>query len=400
MNHIEYLKKNGIKHSLEVIYDYKLGIAFEKIMLFLTKYIDLKDIIIIESHNAFDSNGGAFYDYLIKNRYNKKYKIVWFLRNASPKKLPYNVKCVRYNRPSIRRAYYHCVAKYIICGHWLIPSIRENQISYYTTHGAFGLKSVKGKINIPDNINYILTPSEFLKPILADDFSIEYPNKRQIVLGFPYVDIFYNSKEGDLKKLTSKEYKKKILWMPTFRNNVDGRIDFDGSSGLGIPIFSCYDEYKELNGFLNKNNALLIIKIHPMQNLSSIKIKSLSNIIVLDGITVKRLEVDNYRLMKDTDVLISDYSSAAYDYLHLNKPIAYTMDDAKDYKLGLKVDDPENYMAGDIVLNVQDFYRFLNNVIIGNDEFKNKREQLFNKIWDFHDGENCKRLAEHMGLKL
>ena len=31
----------------------------------------MQDVIIIESHNDFDSNGGAFYDYLIANNYNK-----------------------------------------------------------------------------------------------------------------------------------------------------------------------------------------------------------------------------------------------------------------------------------------------------------------------------------------
>lgn len=62
----------------------------------------LQDVIILESHNDFDSNGGAFYDYLIENGYNKKYKIVWFLRNKCPQHLPENVEGYRYNRVSIK----------------------------------------------------------------------------------------------------------------------------------------------------------------------------------------------------------------------------------------------------------------------------------------------------------
>ena len=48
----------------------------------------LLDTIVLESHNDFDSNGGAFYDYLIKKGYNKKYKIVWMLNNPKPNDLP------------------------------------------------------------------------------------------------------------------------------------------------------------------------------------------------------------------------------------------------------------------------------------------------------------------------
>ena len=135
------IREKGIKHIFSEtlpwlfydIFDKPLGNFIKKI--YLNK--PLKDVIIIESHNDFDSNGGAFFDYLIKHGYNDKYKLVWFLRNKCPKILPHNVEGYRYNRLSIKRWYYYCIAKYIICGHYMIPSIREEQKSYYTTHGDF-----------------------------------------------------------------------------------------------------------------------------------------------------------------------------------------------------------------------------------------------------------------------
>ena len=53
-----------------------------------------------ESHNDFDSNGGAFYNYLIQNEYNKKYKIVWLIKHKESLnvQLPKNVAYVmQYN---------------------------------------------------------------------------------------------------------------------------------------------------------------------------------------------------------------------------------------------------------------------------------------------------------------
>lgn len=93
MNVIGYLKDKGIKHSISVIYKYKIEIILEKIVAFFCKNRPLKKIIMIESHNDFDCNGGAFYEYLISHGYNNNYRIVWRLKNRLPRhyKLPNNV---------------------------------------------------------------------------------------------------------------------------------------------------------------------------------------------------------------------------------------------------------------------------------------------------------------------
>ena len=70
---IAYLKKNGLKHFFEVIYRYKIDALIRKILMVFLKNRPIEDVIVIASHNDFDCNGGAFYDYLIKNNYNKKY---------------------------------------------------------------------------------------------------------------------------------------------------------------------------------------------------------------------------------------------------------------------------------------------------------------------------------------
>lgn len=400
---VKKIKEKSIKYIITETIPWIFYDIFDKYIFKIVKRVcihkPLQNVIIIESHNDFDSNGGAFYDYLIKNGYNKKYKIIWFLRNKCPKKLPENVEGYRYNRISIKRNYYHCIAKYIICGHYMIPSVRDGQKSYFTTHGAFSLKAFKGNVNMPDGIDYILTPSNYLKPILADGYMIDYPNKRQILIGFPLHDVLYNNEAGDLKKLTNKDYNKTILWMPTFRKSVDGRVDSKMEQGLGIPIIKSEEIYQQLNDKLHQYNVLLIIKIHPMQDMRAVKIKSLSNIIVIDGNSVKKLEIDNYRLMKDTDALISDYSSVAYDYLHLDRPIAYTMDDAEDYKLGFLVDNPKEFMAGQIIYSYKDFDKFISEILQDKDTYKQKRNALSKKIWEYRDGNSCNRLARHMGIR-
>ena len=62
-------KEYGLKYVLQTIVRNKIFTRIEvlndTIGSFLFKRIPLKETIILESHNDFDSNGGAFYNYLI-----------------------------------------------------------------------------------------------------------------------------------------------------------------------------------------------------------------------------------------------------------------------------------------------------------------------------------------------
>lgn len=359
----------------------------------------LTDAIIFLSQNDFDSNAGALYDYLIDNGYNKKYKIIWLIKNNAPDGLPENVYCYDLYKPSVKKSYYLVRSKYIIYDHGLMKKQRSDQIFCYLTHGSFGLKAVKGHIVLPDDLDYYLAPSEATAPIQAEQFMLEYPNKKQLILGFPKHDVYYDNKPGDLSKLTGDKYNKVILWMPTFRKSLE-RNDSNVEQPLGLPIFKNTSELDNLNNILNQHDALLIIKIHPAQDLSCVKVNSMSNIKVLNGNTVKTLGIEVNRLMKDVDALISDYSSAAYDYLHIGKPIAYTFDDLQDYKLGLKVSDPQNWIAGPVIYDVNGFKDFISSVIDERDEYAEKRQLLFDKVYTYHDGNSSKRLAEFLGITL
>lgn len=398
MNPYKYLKEHGVKYTLRTLYMYKSKQWEKNITDALTKNFSLKNTIIIESHNDFDENGGAFYNYLIKHHYNKKYKIIWLLKHKAPKNLPENVYSFPLYGPSWRRELIISRAKYILTDQDCIGSNRKEQISIYLTHGGFGLKKWRGKLTLPSNLSYALMTSKALNAVERYNDSIENTHVKSLILGFPEHDTLYKDSDMEIRKVTQKNFSKIILWMPTFRKGLNGRNDTTADTNLGIPIINNLDEYKKLNNYLAKNKALLIIKIHPMQDLSTVKIRSLSNIIVLKGKDVKRMNLNSYSLMKDTDALISDYSSAAYDYMHLNRPIGFTMDDVNNYKLGLIVDNPEKLIGGKIIKNNVEFLEFIQEVLNGEDTYKIKRNQVFNIVFDYHDGNSCERLARFLKL--
>lgn len=401
MNIFKYIINNGIGHTFDVIWQYKIDLVIQKIFNIVLKNKPLQDIIVIESHNDFDCNGGAFYDFLIKNGYNKKYKIIWLLKHPEnkPNDLPYNVECVKMFSPSLKKDYYNVVAKYFTFDNTILKKYRSEQRFFYLTHGCGGLKNVKGLININNDIDYALLQSENYAPIQAEQYSMLYPSKKIVYLGYPAHDVMYNADGEEIKKITSKEYKKKIIWMPTFRKGGGyKRNDSTKDLAMGLPLIKNIEEFNKLNTYLKDNDTLLIIKLHPMQDLSDLKISNMSNIIILTGSDVKKKNIDNYRLLPCTDAMISDYSGVAYEYLQLDKPISYILDDMDDYKLGFVVDNIDSLLAGPKIFNLEDMLSFIEAVINDSDSYIEKRHQIRDYIYKYHDGNSCKRLAEFMGL--
>lgn len=396
---IKYLKKNGIKHFFEVIYEYKIDIVIRKLLMIFLKNKPLKNVIVIASHNDFDCNGGAFYDYLIKNGYNKKYKIIWILRNDKKYKLPKNVKTFYGFRPSVIKDYYICVAKILTADCDITSKMRPDQKSFFFSHGPIGLKNVKGYVSIPDSVDFILAPSEEFMPIFAEQRNMSADSERFVHLGYPFFDTLFSPPTGEIKKITDKKYSKVVLWMPTFRKG-GGRKRNDSTAELpmGIPTIEDEAMLNDLNDRLIRMNVLLIIKIHPMQDLTNFQLHSMSNIFVMTGADVKKLDIDNYRLMREVDAMISDYSAASYEFLPLNRPIGYNFSDLDDYKIGLCVDNVEDFIAGPEIYNYDQLISFIESVHSGKDEYKDKREELIKKLYVPCDGNCCERIAKFMGL--
>lgn len=402
MRIISYLKEKGIKRAVYVLYRYKMDDFFNRVFTKLYAKKLLKDIIVIESHNDFDCNGGPLYEYLLNHGYGKKYKIVWLLKNKYDlKTLPANVCGFYLNKPGLRKSYYIARAKYLFFDNVIVKTYRKDQKAVFFDHGAIGMKSVKGMYNIPNCITHIAAPSHNYAPVLASEYSVEYPSHRFVISGYPQNDILYKKTENEVKKLTEKEYDKVFLWMPTFRKGGGyKRNDSDGEYPYGIPLIETEEMLTTLQQFLEETNSLMIIKIHPMQDLSTIeRLHGSENIYVLAGKQVKELGIDNYRLIKNVDALISDYSAISYSFVLLDRPMGFVLADREQYKLNYPVDNPEFFMPGDIIHDFNQFFHFLKKVQAGEDTYAKERRELSEWLYEHHDGNSCERILEIVGVK-
>lgn len=399
MRVISYIKDKGLKHAIHVVWAYKLQHIINNILnLFFCKK-NLLNIIIIESHNDFDCNGGALYNYLIEKNYNKKYKIVWMLKNDFREKLPKNVYAFNLFKPSIRKSYYINRAKFFLADCCITPKMRMDQISIYQGHGLFSLKNVKGLLNVDKSVDFVLSSSPNCDEIIRNQFSL-YPEQKIIHEGAPCLDILYEENVNEITKITTRRYDKIILWMPTFRKGGGyKRNDSEIEYPFGVPLIEDANMFEEIDRILQHNNILLLIKFHPMQDLTQVtKLGRKNNIIIITGDDVKKKGINTYALLRNTDALISDYSSIAFQYILLDKPIAFMLNDLKSYKLGLSVENPEKFIVGQKIFSIDDLKQFIEDINNGNDLYKIEREKLKNWLYTYQDGNSSERIVRFLKL--
>lgn len=403
MSVISNIQKLGLRKSADIFINYRIDLVIRKMMKLMTHRLPLKNIIIIESHNDFDCNGGAFYKYLLDHDYNKKYMIIWLLKNPRGKEpLPSNVKTFPLRKLSVIRDYYICRARYFTSDNEITDKVRPDQVSIYFDHGPFGLKNVKPFFNLSDSVDYFLSSSENYDPIYCNQMSKPYPNPKLIHLGYPMHDVFYRETENEVKKVCKKDFSHVVLWMPTFRQGGGNlRNDSRAEYPMEIPLIENVDQLREIADLLRKLDTLLIIKLHPMQRFDPdnalFSFKD-DNVLILTAQDMKDYELDNYRLLKNVDALISDYSSIAYSFILLDRPIAFVLSDVKELKYGFSVANPDFFLAGNHIYTLKDFEEFLEEIGRGEDRFKQKREDLCAWLHKYNDGNSSERIAKFLKL--
>lgn len=398
---MSYIRRKGIKRAVHVLYYYKIDIIERKLLSVLFWKAKLKNIIVIESHNDFDCNGGALYDYLIKSNKNTKYKIVWLIKNSIPDCLPCNVMAFKINHPSLRKNYCITRAKFLFFDEKMIETTGKDQTSVYLTHGGVTFKNVKGTIIVPDHITYILSPSTNYDKLMCENYSIPFPNKRMLHFGMPKNDCLFSDKSRmEINKITNISFSNIILWMPTFRKMAKSeRNDSSKTLPYGLPLLYSSEDIRNLDKTLIQTNTFLIIKLHPNHDLGDVPyLSQTKNIILLTDMDCKKLKVNTYRLMTCASALISDYSSSAYSFLLLNKPIGFALDDLQEYSRGFLISDYRSVLPGSILYSMNDFVRFITELSKGIDEYQIEREKLIKWLYEFQDGDSCKRLIEYLGI--
>ena len=193
--------------------------------------------------------------------------------------------------------------------------------------------------------------------------------------------------DDDIKNSVDYDVRKVILYTPTHRDYEKNSTKKRGIMGFDIDL-------RKLEEFLYKNGCVLVCKLHSAQNKE-----------VFDGSVPRGLFIykanPHYglcELMQKSDILITDYTSAYFDYILLDRPVLFNYYDIDIYERtrGFSYDPLNAILAGDIFTDEKSFYDKMQNVINGSDVFAEKRRFVRDLVHKYCDINSSQRICNEI----
>ena len=269
----------------------------------------------------------------------------------------------------------------------------KKQIVLQMWHG-MPLKSIFNanatKLSRYDYFSFILATSPLYAKIMSE--SVPCSIDKVVIMGQPRTDAM-------LKNVLCNENKKIVFWAPTFRKAKYWNQK-DAEMASYIPIVP-NNQIDALSDALCGMGIHLVVKLHPMEMCDDSLVLHYGSIDVYSHEMFVKNGFELYDFLGKTDALITDYSSTYMDYLLLNRPIGFVLEDFDSYKSqrGFVFEDPFEYMPGEIISDYPNLLSFFESVAAGKDPFCKKREEI-NKLFNDYDTQkcNCKAVLDFMGI--
>ena len=351
--------------------------------------------IVFESFygDYYSDNPKYIYEYLYEN-YKDDYEFVWVM-NDKKKKIygnPLRVKLF-----SLKYHKLMATSKY-----WVINTRqsarlvkRPGQVLLSTWHGTplkkLGYDMGNIYLNNPrtketylkDSAmwDYFVSPNHFSTEILKRAFAYD---GEMLETGYPRNDILYNADDDKIsqirKELNLPKDKKVILYAPTWRDNEayeQGKVRFKLKLELDKLEKAIGDEY------------VILVRNHYL--ITDSDVDDYEDF----AVDVSRYE-DIAELYIVSDILITDYSSAFFDYANLKRPILFYMYDLDQYENELRgfYIDIYKEIPGPILKTTEEVIDALRNIEDISNQYSKRYEEFYNKFCSLEDGNASKRICD------
>lgn len=378
-----------------------MGNFLKKTAIWILDHLPGRKYIVFESSPAYADNSRAVLEEMVRRDYHKRYKFIWFV--SKPQDVNIRAEHVefflfpaqtRWNK--LRQTWILYTAKAFISCNGALPWFRKGQYAICLMHGA-PMKDVYSHFGLPEKLDEIVSFSSYLMPI--ESKCIHFPLEKTRLLGFPRNDILFHSDADAHKIFPDVEFDKLIYWMPTFRQHQNSELDL---SNISIPIIYNEEIAQRINACAAENKVLVVLKPHPVQDLSRVQAMNLSHLKIITNSFLDQIGVLNYGLMGKADALFTDYSSTYYDYLLLDRPIGLCWDDYEEYKKreGFVVDMDTVMAGGEKIYTADDMCGFIERLARGEDLLAAERRQVIDMIHDYQDGNSTQRVVDHIAKQL
>lgn len=386
--HYNLLKKKKIKSYLY------------RVLANISKIINFREVWIISDRiDAANDNGEAFFTYMMENKKKINRKVFFAISKESPdfKRMKKIGRVVDVN--SLRYKWLFFKAKYIISSH--IETIVDNPFG----RGELYLKDLYPKYNIflqhgitkddlspwlninSKKIDLFVTSS---KPEYDSLFDCKYNFEKEnvILTGLPRYD-----------KLEKKHVVKEVLLMPTWRRSLAAKVDQKTGKRSESSEFLNSQYYEMYNGLINNEKLLLALEKHnyklrfvPHNNMH----QYIKDFTKQKNIIIQHENVNYSKLFSESAVLVTDFSSVAFDFGYLRKPLVYFQFDKdsfyKEQIYDIGYFDYEKTGLGPVKYDLDSVVDWIVETIENNAKLKPEYEKRINDFFTFNDSNNSERV--------
>lgn len=360
----------------------------------------------------FADNARALFEYALSAGLNRKYRLVWMVKNPEEFKAyeAYdNVSFLPFagaagQDEEARERYYRalCLARFIFFtdAYGFARNCRKDQVRVQLWHGC-GFKRRLNSVACMHRYDYMTVTSGLYADLHAKEFGLRAD--QMLVTGCAKEDWLFQGNGDAWDKLNLPAAEKYIFWLPTYRfSGKEKRKPADGRlcAETGLPLVSSLRELELIDRELGKRGMVLAVKLHPFQDRQAVHVGGFSNIVLLEHETLAENDIQVNQLLGRADALISDYSSAAVDYLVLDRPMAFIVDDLEGYsgRRGFIFENIQDWLPGRLVRDAEGLLAFIGEIGEGTDSTGGKRKALRAKMHRYGDGNNCRRILESLGV--
>ena len=316
--HLDYILKHN--QFISKLFRVTASFFFRTVGCFVKT--DEKAILFSGLNQQYNDSPRSIYEKIIHNPKFKDYKCYWAV--AKPNETDIPGKCIKVKADTWK--YFMTAMK---CKYWIAcvnveRSLRfkKDECIYLNTwHGTpfktIGNTAVGRKDFDFSYINYVCVSGTYEKELFIKAFNVS--PEQMLFTGLPRNDELYRVTKEDAKNLRKKlnisEHKKVILYAPTWRDSNDGGKTY----ALKPPVNIAYWKQKLGDEFI------VLMRTHPYTNkLLGIKFDDF----VRDYSSYPKIN----DLMIVADYMVSDYSSAMFDFSILEKPMFCYGYDYDSYK--------------------------------------------------------------------
>ena len=394
----EYSFKQTLKYELpilkKIIKDKKKNYVknfFNRIIFFVSyplieRFYHQNEIyLFMDRIDYADDNAEALYKYALNQEDDIRKYFILLKTSKDYSRLKKYANLVEFN--SFKRKLLYIHADKIISSHpdefILNPFFDNNEYitgminvkKYFLQHGVTKDNISEWLRKYDKNLSLLLTVSDLERESFLEP-GYNYDENIIQTLGFPRFD-----------NLNNDNVKKQIVLMPSWRWMYDKKEKLFLESDYYKKLNDLLSN-KELMNFLRKNDYKIVFKPHPLLN-------QFMDLFEIDEYVTTDDNKTYNELFNESSLLITDYSSVAFDFAYLKKPVIYYQyTDDYHFDLNKSYFKYESMGFGDVIKDENDLIGKIKYYVSNNSQMEDKYRNRVESFFRYNDNNNSKRVYD------